>query len=133
MYAPKDDRKHRAAWRELYDDAECGSLACFTWRARLMRSASLRGARYAETLRSVVRAATDAHVSVYYALSPGLDFDYASADDLHKLLAKLGQVQHSRVLWCCGAPLMSACRSVPWVAAGLLFCLTTLRAWMTGP
>jgi hyaluronoglucosaminidase len=22
MYSPKDDRKHRAAWRELYDDSE---------------------------------------------------------------------------------------------------------------
>ena len=24
MYAPKDDRKHRAAWRELYDEVHVG-------------------------------------------------------------------------------------------------------------
>ena len=27
MYSPKDDRKHRAAWRELYTAAELDELA----------------------------------------------------------------------------------------------------------
>ncbi|CAG2107887.1 unnamed protein product, partial [Medioppia subpectinata] len=68
MYAPKDDLKHRAYWRELYTVEE------------------------AEQLSSLITAAKESSIDLIYALSPGLDISYSSAKDVLCLKRKLEQV-----------------------------------------
>ncbi|XP_030562779.1 protein O-GlcNAcase [Drosophila novamexicana] len=68
MYAPKDDYKHRAYWRELYTVEE------------------------ADHLSSLISAAKEAGIVFYYALSPGLDMTYSSPKEIGTLKRKLDQV-----------------------------------------
>jgi len=68
MYAPKDDFKHRAYWRELYSVEE------------------------AEQLSNLIRAAKENNVIFYYAISPGLDMVYSSSKEINFLKRKLEQV-----------------------------------------
>ena len=58
LYAPKDDCKHRAFWRELYTVEE------------------------AEHLQSLISAAHENNVDFYYALSPGLDITYSNSKEV---------------------------------------------------
>ncbi|CAH0554576.1 unnamed protein product [Brassicogethes aeneus] len=68
VYAPKDDYKHRAYWRELYTVEE------------------------AEHLTGLIQAAKDQNIMFYYALSPGLDITYSSCKEITSLKRKLEQV-----------------------------------------
>ncbi|CAH1990493.1 unnamed protein product [Acanthoscelides obtectus] len=68
VYAPKDDYKHRAYWREQYTVEE------------------------AEHLTGLIQAAKDHNITFYYALSPGLDITYSSAKEIATLKRKLEQV-----------------------------------------
>lgn len=68
LYAPKDDYKHRAFWRELYSVEE------------------------AEHLTGLISAAKECGITFYYALSPGLDITYSSAKEIAILKRKLEQV-----------------------------------------
>ena len=68
MYAPKDDFKHRAYWRELYSVEE------------------------ADQLSGLITAAKESGIIFYYALSPGLDIVYSSAKEISCLKRKLQQV-----------------------------------------
>ncbi|CAG9862900.1 unnamed protein product [Phyllotreta striolata] len=68
VYAPKDDYKHRAYWRELYTVEE------------------------AEHLTGLIQAAKDQNIVFYYALSPGLDITYSSSKEVAALKRKLEQV-----------------------------------------
>ncbi|XP_045473462.1 protein O-GlcNAcase isoform X1 [Harmonia axyridis] len=68
IYAPKDDYKHRAYWRELYTVEE------------------------AEHLSGLIQAAKDQNITFYYALSPGLDITYSSTKEITALKRKLEQV-----------------------------------------
>nr|CAG4643745.1 EOG090X01OH [Lepidurus arcticus] len=68
VYAPKDDYKHRAYWRDLYTVEE------------------------ADHLTTLIAAAKEQNVSFYYALSPGLDIAYSSPKDMATLKRKLDQV-----------------------------------------
>lgn len=68
IYAPKDDYKHRASWRELYTVEE------------------------GEHLQGLISAAKETGVDFYYALSPGLDITYSSLKDTSALKRKLDQV-----------------------------------------
>ncbi|XP_013103451.1 protein O-GlcNAcase [Stomoxys calcitrans] len=68
VYAPKDDYKHRAYWRELYTVEE------------------------ADHLSGLISAAKDQGITFYYALSPGLDMSYSSQKELQTLKRKLDQV-----------------------------------------
>lgn len=70
VYAPKDDFKHRAAWRELYTVEE------------------------GEHLQGLIAAARATGIDFYYALSPGLDITYSSLKDTASLKRKLDQVSH---------------------------------------
>jgi hypothetical protein len=69
LYAPKDDRKHRACWRQLYDSAELRELT------RLIREARQQG------------------VMFIYGLGPGLDLRFGSAADLRTLQRKFEQLR----------------------------------------
>lgn len=69
MYAPKDDLKHRALWRELYTVEE------------------------AEQLTSLISVAKENSIEFVYALSPGLDITYSSPKETVCLKRKLEQVQ----------------------------------------
>ncbi|CAH2059617.1 unnamed protein product, partial [Iphiclides podalirius] len=68
VYAPKDDYKHRAYWRELYTVEE------------------------AEHLSSLISAAKSQGITFCYALSPGLDITYSSQKEITTLKRKLEQV-----------------------------------------
>lgn len=68
VYAPKDDVKHRALWREPYTAAE------------------------AVELRTLVDAAHTRGLRFVYALGPGLDLRYADAADLAILQRRFDQV-----------------------------------------
>jgi len=68
LYAPKDDARHRAVWREPYKAAEAAELAA------LIRDCRQHGLQFV------------------YALSPGLDIVFTRASDLEALRAKLQQV-----------------------------------------
>ncbi|GAB6025437.1 hypothetical protein CHUAL_011182 [Chamberlinius hualienensis] len=68
LYAPKDDAKHRAFWRDLYSVEE------------------------ADQLSSLISHAKANNVTFYYALSPGLDITYSSAKEVTFLKRKLEQV-----------------------------------------
>lgn len=65
IYAPKNDRQHRARWWEAYP-------------ARVMD-------RFAET----VQAAQECGVSFVYGISPGDSVCYSSPEDFHRITAKL--------------------------------------------
>lgn len=68
VYAPKDDYKHRAYWRELYTVEE------------------------GEHLAGLISAAKEHNIVFYYALSPGLDMQYSSSKEVAILKRKLEQV-----------------------------------------
>lgn len=68
VYAPKDDYKHRAYWRELYTVEE------------------------AEHLTSLITAAKAQGITFCYALSPGLDITYSCQKEITHLKRKLEQV-----------------------------------------
>lgn len=68
VYAPKDDYKHRAYWRELYTVEEGDHLA------------------------GLIAAAKEHNIVFYYALSPGLDMTYSSVKEVAVLKRKLEQV-----------------------------------------
>lgn len=68
LYAPKDDLKHRAIWREPYSAAE------------------------AETLGDVIRACKQRSLRFIYALSPGLDIRYSNEAELEHLRKRFEQM-----------------------------------------
>jgi protein O-GlcNAcase/histone acetyltransferase len=68
FYAPKDDLKHRATWREPYTEAEAEPLA------KQIQACATRGVRFV------------------YALSPGLDIRYSDVDELRHVLARFEQM-----------------------------------------
>ena len=68
LYAPKDDLKHRAIWRELYSAPE------------------------AATLGEVIRACKQRSLRFIYALSPGLDIRYSDEADLVQLKKRFEQM-----------------------------------------
>lgn len=69
VYAPKDDLRHRAAWRELYPEREAAELG------------------------ALAAAARAAGIAFVYALAPGLDLRYGDAADARCLEAKAAQLQ----------------------------------------
>ena len=74
LYAPKDDLKQRAIWRELYDDAE------------------------AEDLRQLIAECGRRSIRFVSALSPGLDIRFSSEADLESLKSRFAQLL---ALGCC--------------------------------
>ncbi len=68
LYAPKDDLKHRAFWREIYSETE------------------------ADVFRQLVSAARQRGIQFIYALSPGLDICYSREADLQQLQTRFAQM-----------------------------------------
>jgi hyaluronoglucosaminidase len=77
VYAPKDDAKHRARWREPYDAAEM------------------------KRFEELAAHAAGAGIRFGFAISPGLDIDYGSAGDRAALSAKLRPLLDGGVPWFC--------------------------------
>lgn len=75
VYAPKDEPKHRAAWREPYADDDLEHFAELATRAKA------------------------AGVRVAFAISPGLSIEYAAAADRGALLAKCARMQDLGIDW----------------------------------
>lgn len=69
LYAPKDDMKHRALWREPYSVAELAQLE------NLIAVCRARGLRF------------------LYALSPGLDIRYSDSSELTHLKRRFDQLR----------------------------------------
>lgn len=68
MYAPKDDLKHRAVWRESYTSDET------------------------ERFRELIQAAAARDIRFVYALGPGLDIKYDDPAELHTLRRRVDQL-----------------------------------------
>jgi protein O-GlcNAcase/histone acetyltransferase len=68
LYAPKDDLKHRAVWRELYSAPEAAALG------EVIGACKQRGIRF------------------IYALSPGLDIRFGSQTEMSRLKGRFEQV-----------------------------------------
>jgi hyaluronoglucosaminidase len=75
VYAPKDEPKHRAAWRGPYDGPE---LAAF---------------------RALAGAGAAVGIRVGFAISPGLDVDYRAPADRAALHAKLAPLADAGIDW----------------------------------
>eukprot|EP00172_Hildenbrandia_rubra_P003121 Plantae.Rhodophyta-Hildenbrandia_rubra.ctg46245.p1 GENE.Plantae.Rhodophyta-Hildenbrandia_rubra.ctg46245~~Plantae.Rhodophyta-Hildenbrandia_rubra.ctg46245.p1 ORF type:complete len:445 (-),score=34.76 Plantae.Rhodophyta-Hildenbrandia_rubra.ctg46245:142-1476(-) len=80
FYSPKDDLKHRAAWRESYDDVEISRL------------------------HDLVRACRERDLHFIYGLSPGLDIRFAESTELEHIQRRFQQmidqgVQHFALLF----------------------------------
>jgi hypothetical protein len=69
FYAPKDDLKHRALWRELYYEEEAAKL------------------------REVIEACKRAEIRFIYGIAPGLDIRYADDSELVQLKERLEQMR----------------------------------------
>jgi protein O-GlcNAcase/histone acetyltransferase len=69
FYAPKDDLKHRAIWREPYDEAELSHL------------------------RELVAACRRQGLEFIYGLSPGLDMRFADDAERERIKARFEQVR----------------------------------------
>ena len=70
FYSPKDDLKHRAAWRESYDNPEC------------------------DQLRILVHACRDRGLHFVYGLSPGLDIRFVDFAEQENIRRRLQQLMH---------------------------------------
>jgi len=70
LYAPKDDLKHRALWREPYSPAE------------------------GEVLGQIIEACKQHGLRFIYALAPGLDIRYSDEEELEGLQERFNQVVH---------------------------------------
>ena len=68
LYAPKDDYKHRAYWRELYSLEE------------------------ADALSQLIKEASDKGIHFVYAIAPGLDITFSSIEEITLLKRKVEQV-----------------------------------------
>jgi protein O-GlcNAcase/histone acetyltransferase len=68
LYAPKDDLKHRALWRELYSASETDNLA------------------------SLIKACRQRNLQFTYALSPGLDIRYSDKEELTRIRNRFVQL-----------------------------------------
>src|SRR5437764_8353277 len=68
LYAPKDDLKHRAIWRETYSASE------------------------AETLQQLIQACQERNLRFVYALSPGLDIRYSNVAEPDHLKKRFQQM-----------------------------------------
>ena len=68
LYAPKDDVKHRALWRDPYDESEL------------------------QQLKILIDGCSENDVTFYYGISPGLDIGYSNPEDIVRLKAKLDQM-----------------------------------------
>jgi beta-N-acetylglucosaminidase len=73
LYAPKDDLRHRARWRDLYSSADLG------------------------TLRGLLRAAQAQGLRFVYALAPGLDLNWGDPADREALIRKVTSLQETGV------------------------------------
>ncbi len=74
LYAPKDDSKHRAYWRDLYLVEE------------------------AEALRELIEACSKCNINFIYAISPGLDITYSSQKEQTILRRKSASAESSQPL-----------------------------------
>jgi len=69
LYAPKDDAKHRALWRDLYTKDECLEL------------------------QELIESCRDHGVTFFYGISPGLDIRYSDKQEIELLHAKAKQIK----------------------------------------
>jgi hypothetical protein len=69
IYAPKDDYKHRAFWRQPYSPNEINELA------------------------GLIKDAKDNDIQFHYAISPGIDILFSSERDVTALKKKLQQLK----------------------------------------
>jgi protein O-GlcNAcase/histone acetyltransferase len=68
LYAPKDDLKHRALWREPYSPAETPALV------------------------RIIEACRERRLRFIYAISPGLDIRYSKPAELERLFQRIDQM-----------------------------------------
>lgn len=92
MYAPKDDNKHRALWRDLYGKFVTLRFIAHRLVLNVSFTAILADESEGRLLRQLVSSATQNDVGFVYALSPGIDIRYSDEAELESLKRKLQQV-----------------------------------------
>lgn len=122
LYAPKDDLKHRALWREAYSSSE------------------------QDALRKIIARCTGHDIRFVYGLSPGLDIRYHDPADIRRVKDRFQQM---RTLGCQNFALLfddipiaptaavaseqaRVANSLVGEAESLLFCPTAYCTRMTG-
>ena len=75
FYAPKDDLKHRAVWREDYDEDEISRIA------------------------ELIRLCNDSGVHFIYGLSPGLDVRFSEEQERDRIVQRFAQLQEIGARW----------------------------------
>jgi protein O-GlcNAcase/histone acetyltransferase len=71
LYAPKDDLKLRARWRDIYNSEEISELS------------------------DLIKKARATGIEFIFALSPGLDITYSNDADLNAIKTKFGQIANA--------------------------------------
>ncbi len=71
VYAPKDDAKHRALWRQPYSEREIQGLS------------------------QLISKCDETGVTFFYGISPGLDIVYSQPKEMDLLKAKLDQLKNA--------------------------------------
>ncbi len=71
FYAPKDDLKHRAIWRETYSDSELSAIA------------------------ELIAACARHQLRFIYGLSPGLDIHFSNASELDCIRQRFAQLREA--------------------------------------
>lgn len=107
LYAPKDDLKHRALWRDLYTPEETGSFYLLSHRKTMRIITALlfmihidynnyysfnNNYCFVENLKQLIASSKEYGITFYYALSPGLDILFSSTRDIQQLKRKMAQV-----------------------------------------
>lgn len=106
IYAPKDDIKHRALWRQQYTSDEESKLLHFGNSKYSLISSPLvvilfpHITLYIGKLKVLIDAADKEGITFVYAISPGLDITFSSNADVSALKHKMKQVCyiHSHVV-----------------------------------
>lgn len=103
LYAPKDDLKHRALWRDLYTPEETGSFCLLSHRKTIKITTAFlfmihidtylnNHYCFVENLKQLIASSKEYGIKFYYALSPGLDILFSSTRDIQQLKRKMSQV-----------------------------------------
>ena len=69
LYAPKDDAKHRAKWRDPYTNEEC------------------------QDIKKLIDSCKQNNVIFFYGISPGLDIKYSDENEIKLLHNKCKQIK----------------------------------------
>ena len=96
LYAPKDDAKHRALWRELYTTKELDALKQLMNKCQENNVIFIYGTNSTFSIFKYLHTFLKKHLFLlrfFSGISPGLDISYSQAKELDHLKEKLDQLK----------------------------------------